>query len=84
MLIVLFSWTDSKSRQHLVPCVIYYGLIHWKTLEMRKPQNILLTIVLGVAHISIGKCSSLLYMSVNVMINRTTISSTRVYMCGSP
>ena len=51
---VFFSWIDSRNPQHLVPCVIYYGQIPWKTSAMRKPQNILLTIALGVAHISIG------------------------------
>ncbi len=49
-----FSWTDLKNLQRSAQCVIYYGQIHWKTLEMRKPQNTLLIIALEVAHISTG------------------------------
>ena len=54
-LLFSFSWTDLKNLQHLGLCVIYYGQIHWKTSATRKRRNILLIIVLEVAHISIGK-----------------------------
>ena len=50
-----FSWIGLKSHQPLVPCVIYYGLIPWKILEMKNPQNISHTTLLEVAHISTGE-----------------------------
>ena len=31
------SWTGSRSRLPLVPCVIFSGLIHWRTLATRSP-----------------------------------------------
>ena len=54
VLLSFSSWTDSRNLRRSVPCAICYGRILWKTSAMRKPQNISLIIVLGVAHISIG------------------------------
>jgi hypothetical protein len=63
----LCSWTDSKSLQHMDPCVTCYGQIHWKTLAMKKLQNILLIIVLEVVHISIGKSGVVSFIHCDVV-----------------